>query len=76
MGTTIVTNGDDDCGRQQQRCRAIHVRELSSDGMQKKSFFFFLSCFFLKNFFASSTDFVACSFDHLCRKLTKMEIKK
>jgi hypothetical protein len=37
---------------------------------------FFSFMFFFLFFFVSSMNFVACSFDHLCRKPTKMEIEK
>jgi hypothetical protein len=44
----------------------------------KKDFFFLLFSFFflIILFFASSTDLVTYSFDHSCRELAEMEIKK
>ncbi len=64
--------------QRQQPYRTIHVHEFYSDGVQKKRFFFFFYFVFKKKIllFTFSTDLTACSFDHLCRKPTKMKIKK
>jgi hypothetical protein len=65
--TIITTNGDDDSTVEQfafLSCAAMAYK-------RKKRFFFLIILFF-----ASSTNLVACSFDHSCRKLVEMEIKK
>jgi hypothetical protein len=41
-----------------------------------RDFFFLLRVFFLIFLFVSSTDLIVCSFDHLCKETTKMEIEK
>jgi hypothetical protein len=83
MATTIVTttttlDGDCDRRRQWRRCRTIRVREFYNDGMQKRKeiFFFYFMYFYFFILFVSSTDLAAWSFDHSCRELTEMEIKK
>jgi hypothetical protein len=37
--------------RQRRRCITVHICKFYGDGMQKKRFFSFISCFFLNNFF-------------------------
>ncbi len=81
----IVMEGD--CNEWQQQ-RTTTVTTLQSDphpwalqqwrAKEKGDFFSFTLWFFYKKilFFAFSTDLVACSFDHLCKEPTKMEIKK
>jgi hypothetical protein len=73
---TTMTNGD--CGGDDTAKQSASMSSIAMACRRDKRIFFFLFRVFLfiLFFFASSTDLVACSFDHLCRELTKMEIEK
>jgi hypothetical protein len=77
----MATVMDDDSVGWRRCYRAIRIRELYGDGVQKrrKKFVFFFRVFFNLFFillFTSLTNLVVCSFHDSCKKLTEMEIEK
>jgi hypothetical protein len=70
-----VIDDNYDNGRAGEQSTSVSFAAMAC--IKKERIFFFTLCvFFLILSFASSTDLVACSFDHSCKKSVEMEIEK